>query len=236
MASWRSCVQTENEQDAVDGAAQDRAANDRLASRAFNTVLDYAPVTGQIRAAARWSGAVHYADTEINDPEARYQYSKDRLKAEATDVALLTAGDAVALAAGKLGAAALRSGAGRAIIDRLGTGAQRLCTRLADETGSFNPFAGGGAAEEAGTLSAEQAANLARYARKLPAGAGEPQVVHLADGSVRFISDVPGQVPGSFARYIKTVDASGKTTGYVKETYDPSGALVHAKDKFGSGG
>ena len=48
MASWRSCVQTENEQDAVDGAAQDRAANDRLASRAFNTVLDYAPVTGQI--------------------------------------------------------------------------------------------------------------------------------------------------------------------------------------------
>ena len=152
MASWRSCVQTENEQDAVDGAAQDRAANERLASRTFNTVLDYAPVTGQIRAAARWSGAAHYADTQINDPEARYQYSKDRLKAEATDAALLTAGDAVALAAGKLGAAFLRSGAGRAITERLGTGAQRLCTLLADETGSFNPFTGGRAAKAGGKL------------------------------------------------------------------------------------
>ncbi len=61
------------------------------------------------------------------------------------------------------------------------------------------------------------------------------QVVHLADGSVRFSTDVPGRVPGSYARYIKTVDASGKTIDYVKETYDPSGAILHSKNKFGPG-
>lgn len=64
---------------------------------------------------------------------------------------------------------------------------------------------------------------------------GEPQVVRPPDGSVRFSTDVPGRVPDSYARYIKTVDSSGRTTGYVKETYDPTGALVHSKDKFGPG-
>src|SRR5207244_1625812 len=75
---------------------------------------------------------------------------------------------------------------------------------------------------DAGALSSEQAANLARYTRKLPSGAGEPQIVRLANGSVRFSTDVPGRVPGSYARYIKTVDETGTTSGYVKETYGPN--------------
>lgn len=85
---------------------------------------------------------------------------------------------------------------------------------------------------EAAELSVAQASNYARYVRKLPAGAGTVKIIRLADGSVRFSADVPGRVPGSFARYIKIVDASGRTTGYVKETYDPTGTLVGSKIKF----
>jgi hypothetical protein len=39
-------------------------------------------------------------------------------------------------------------------------------------------------------------------------------------------------VPGSKAVYEKTIDANGKTVGYEKTTYDPSGETVHIKDKL----
>lgn len=120
-------------------------------------------------------------------------------------------------------------------------GLARILGRAAeDEAGSALEGAGsratsGGAAEAIGKgdLSAEQAANYARYTRKLPSGAGDTTIERLPDGSVRFSTDVPGRVPGSYARYIKTVDSSGNTVAYVKDTYDPAGKLVSSKDKFG---
>lgn len=83
-----------------------------------------------------------------------------------------------------------------------------------------------------GALSEEQAANYARYLAKLPSGAAEPTLTRLPDGSVELSSNVPGQVPGSYARYTKTVNAGGETTGYVKTTYGPHGELISTKDKF----
>jgi RHS repeat-associated protein len=83
------------------------------------------------------------------------------------------------------------------------------------------------------SLSPEQQANYGRYVQKLPSGAGDASVTRLPNGDVRFASDVPGRVPGSYARYIKTVNSSGDTIGYVKETYDPAGDLVSSKNKFG---
>ena len=41
----------------------------------------------------------------------------------------------------------------------------------------------------------------------------------------------PGKVPGSKAIYYKIVDSGGRTIRVYKETYDPSGKLVHRKEK-----
>lgn len=41
----------------------------------------------------------------------------------------------------------------------------------------------------------------------------------------------PGKVPGSKAIYNKIVDSEGKTIRVYKDTFDPSGNLVHRKDK-----
>ena len=49
-------------------------------------------------------------------------------------------------------------------------------------------------------------------------------------GVARFSTTVPGKVPGSSAEYITTVDPSG-TSSTVKITRDPSGNIVHVKEK-----
>jgi hypothetical protein len=84
------------------------------------------------------------------------------------------------------------------------------------------------------TLTAEQAHNLLRFERKLPAHARATRITALADGTVVFAADVPGRtVPGSYATYIKSVDADGFAVGFVKMTVAPDGSVVHVKDKMG---
>jgi RHS repeat-associated protein len=85
---------------------------------------------------------------------------------------------------------------------------------------------------EAVVLTVEQAANLARFANKLPAATGEIAVDTLGEDSLIFSSTVPGNVPGSYAVYQKIVDALGITTDYVKTTVDNLGNLVSVKVKF----
>ncbi len=66
-----------------------------------------------------------------------------------------------------------------------------------------------------------------------PRGSTGTVVTHLPDGSVRVAADVPARnVPGSYARYEKTIAADGRTTGYTKTTYAPDGTVVHIKDKL----
>jgi hypothetical protein len=81
-------------------------------------------------------------------------------------------------------------------------------------------------------LSAEQAANLGRFVKKLPRGAGETTVRDLPGGGKVFQAEVPGRVPGSKAVYEKQVDAAGRTVQYTKTTYDPAGNIPHVKDKI----
>ncbi|KKG08751.1 hypothetical protein [Methanosarcina sp. 2.H.A.1B.4] len=42
----------------------------------------------------------------------------------------------------------------------------------------------------------------------------------------------PGNVPGSYATYYKEISPSGDTLKVYKETIDPSGNLVHSKNKM----
>ena len=51
------------------------------------------------------------------------------------------------------------------------------------------------------------------------------------DDSYTVKMENPGRVPGSKAIYYKIIDNNGKTVRVYKETYDPSGKLVHRKEK-----
>ena len=90
---------------------------------------------------------------------------------------------------------------------------------------------GVGFVDEAVKLTQQQASNLARFNKKLPAGNTGTVVDKLGDG-VLFTSKVPGRVPGSSAVYQKSVDAAGNTISYLKTTFDPKGNIIHIKDKL----
>jgi len=78
----------------------------------------------------------------------------------------------------------------------------------------------------------EQAANLARFVKKVPRGTGETSVRDLPSGGKVFQAEVPGRVPDSRPVYKKQVDSTGQTIQYTKTTYDPAGNIVHVKDKI----
>ena len=86
--------------------------------------------------------------------------------------------------------------------------------------------------DAAPTLSTEQAANLSRFVKKLPRGAGETALRDLPGGGKTFQAEVPGRVPDSKAVYEKQIDAAGRTVQYTKTTYDPAGKILHVKDKI----
>jgi hypothetical protein len=56
-------------------------------------------------------------------------------------------------------------------------------------------------------------------------------VEQLKNGNHIVKMSKPGKVPGSKAIYYKEIDGNGKTIKVFKETYDPSGNLIHIKDK-----
>ena len=53
----------------------------------------------------------------------------------------------------------------------------------------------------------------------------------ISNGDVLVKMENPGKVPGSKAIYYKIMDPNGRTVRVYKETYDPSGNLVHRKEK-----
>ena len=81
-------------------------------------------------------------------------------------------------------------------------------------------------------LSESQQRSYYRYLARLPKGANTPTINQLQGGGAVFSSEVPGRVPGSYASYVKQVDADGVTVSYKKVTIDPLGSLVHVKDKL----
>ena len=85
-------------------------------------------------------------------------------------------------------------------------------------------------------LTAEQAKNVARFEKKLPANAKDSlSVKSLPNDGAAAQATSPGRVPGSKAVYEKQIDSSGKTIQYTKTTYDPAGNIIHVKDKITGG-
>jgi hypothetical protein len=63
--------------------------------------------------------------------------------------------------------------------------------------------------------------------------AGPVRITRNVDGVVKFTSDVPARnIPGSFARYQKTINLNGTTSGYRKITFDLNEIVIHSKIKF----
>lgn len=121
---------------------------------------------------------------------------------------------------------------GQALLEFLGIGVGGGASAAAGPILGGASLGGGVAGGEAATaLTTEQAANLARFAGKLPSGAGVVSVDALGDG-VMFTATVPGRVPGSYAVYQKIIDGLGRTTDYLKTTVDNLGNVVHTKIKF----
>ena len=81
-------------------------------------------------------------------------------------------------------------------------------------------------------MTEQQATNMARFAKKSPAGNEGVLVRHLPNEGFALQSEVPGRVPGSYALYEKQAAASGETVQFTKTTFDPAGAIVHVKDKL----
>ncbi|MBI3564673.1 MAG: hypothetical protein HY079_05705 [Elusimicrobia bacterium] len=100
------------------------------------------------------------------------------------------------------------------------------------EAGAAESF-GAGAASRYEFMSSEQAKNLIRFERKLPANAGPTYIYDLPSGGKAFQAEsAASKIPGSYATYEKQVDALGNTIQYTKTTYDPLGKIVHVKDKL----
>ncbi len=75
--------------------------------------------------------------------------------------------------------------------------------------------------------------NFNRFANKVPANArSNASLDTVGNGGYRFTATSAGNVPGSRAIYEKTVDAAGRTVGYIKTTIAPDGSIVHIKDKL----
>jgi hypothetical protein len=81
-----------------------------------------------------------------------------------------------------------------------------------------------------------QAANLKRFQKKIPANSKDSvELRQLPSGGVAAQATSPGRVLGSKAVYEKQIDIRGKTLQSTKTTYDPSGNIVHVKDKLNGG-
>ena len=83
------------------------------------------------------------------------------------------------------------------------------------------------------TLTAAQAANLKRFNKRAPANSTGTAIDSLGDDII-FTAISPGRTSG-MAVYQKVVNSSGRTTQYIKTTFDNRGNYVHIKDKVSGG-
>jgi RHS repeat-associated protein len=75
--------------------------------------------------------------------------------------------------------------------------------------------------------------NVSRFTKKVPSNAKSSVTLSRNGfGQYKIEATSLGKVPGSKAVYTKIVDNTGKTLQMVKTTYDPSGKVVHTKDKM----
>ena len=77
---------------------------------------------------------------------------------------------------------------------------------------------------------------MKRFLDKIPKNSIDIRVKDFLNKGKVFQADSPASnIPGSFARYEKQIDAAGKTTSYTKTTVGPKGDIVHVSPKFPPG-
>jgi hypothetical protein len=74
-------------------------------------------------------------------------------------------------------------------------------------------------------------ANTKRYFQKTSNKYTNYSVEKLSNGTYKLSMTKPGNVPGSYAVYEKTVDSAGVTINMTKTTVAPDGSIIHIKDK-----
>ena len=85
-------------------------------------------------------------------------------------------------------------------------------------------------------LSGDVISNINRFLKKIPSNSKDSVNINVSDIGLTSISaKSDGIAPGSSAIYTKTIDPQGVTQSYTKTTYDPSGNIVHTKDKLNPG-
>jgi hypothetical protein len=82
-------------------------------------------------------------------------------------------------------------------------------------------------------LNAALESNFKRFVSKIPANSkSSASYKFLEDGNVLFEAVSPAKnIPGSYAKYQKWVDKTGKTIKYLKTTVGPNGEIIHVKVK-----
>lgn len=136
--------------------------------------------------------------------------------------------DAISGAIGLAGAATV--GIGSTIVEGLSSiGGELFGTEAETTLGTVTEEA---SATRNADLLDSQIENYNRFKSKLPSTAKEIKIIEEPSGARTFRSDVPAKnIPGSYARYEKTVNEVGKTLEYKKITYAPDGSVVHIKFK-----
>ncbi len=115
--------------------------------------------------------------------------------------------------------------------------AEKIASQIT-ETGMKYGAKFGSLADDAGELTIKMAddiisSNYNRFISKIPANSkASATKTLLEDGNYLFEAVSPAKnIPGSYAKYQKWVDPSGKTTKYLKTTYGPDGQIIHIKNK-----
>lgn len=71
-----------------------------------------------------------------------------------------------------------------------------------------------------------------RFFKKAPKGSIGFKTEKAGHGATKFTYETPGRVPGSKAVYEKVVDRTGEAIPVTKTTIDPTGKVVHVKEKL----
>jgi hypothetical protein len=144
------------------------------------------------------------------------------------DSANNTANDAATSRAASLAAAGMDSDPSKALADA----AKNVAETTAEVGKTLEVVAAPSPAAKIGMIGAV-AANIKRFMQKIPSNSKANVTTHpLPNGGIAVQAISPGKVPGSSAVYEKQIDANGQTIQATKTTYDPSGNIVHVKDKL----
>jgi RHS repeat-associated protein len=87
----------------------------------------------------------------------------------------------------------------------------------------------------AAVLNPAQLANFYRFLKAVPKNSININIYQMGSSKVFQATSPAANIPGSYALYEKTVDATGTTIQYYKTTFLPNGSVLHVSDKLNGG-